>query len=80
VPIHDFRSFCDKLSAGKARLLFNVNVDDYNAIAVTALDATKWDIHDGINADNESVRIAAASGVKALQSLVSISVCVCECE
>ncbi|XP_070501999.1 cytosol aminopeptidase-like [Chironomus tepperi] len=62
-------AFCDKLSSGKARLLFDANVEDYCAIAVTALDTTKWDNLDGINADHEAVRIAASSGVKALQSL-----------
>jgi len=69
--INFFSAFCDKLSSGKARLLFDANVEDYCAIAVTALDTTKWDNHDGINADHEAVRIAASSGVKALQSLVS---------
>lgn len=47
-------------------------MEDYSAIAVTALDNSKWDPLDGINEDNESARIAASSGVKALQSLVSI--------
>lgn len=64
-------AFCDKLSSGKARILFDANIEDYCAIAVTALDTTKWDNLDEINADYEAVRIAASSGVKALQSLVS---------
>ena len=66
-----YSAYCDRLSSGKARLVFDANVEDYCAIAVTALDATKWDNLDGINADHEAVRIAASCGVKALQSLVS---------
>ncbi|KAG5679461.1 hypothetical protein PVAND_009026 [Polypedilum vanderplanki] len=63
-------AYCDKLSAGKARLLYGVkDVENYGAIAVTALDSSKWDRLDGLNTENESVRIAASSGVKALQSL-----------
>jgi hypothetical protein len=64
------RAYCDKLSAGKTRILYT-NVENYHPIAVTALDSTKWDNLDGINNDNEAVRIAASSGAKALQSLVS---------
>lgn len=62
-------SFCDKLSAGKARILYGTNVEDYEAIAVSAIDSSKWDSLDGINEENEAVRIAASTGVKALQSL-----------
>lgn len=54
------------------RVLYGADVEDYSAIAVTALDNNKWDSLDGINEDNESARIAASTGVKALQSLVSL--------
>lgn len=50
--------------------MYGTIVEHYSAIAVTALDSSKWDKLDGINEDNESARIAASSGVKALQSLV----------
>lgn len=62
-------SYCDRLTSGKARLLFDKSIDEYSPIAVTTLDPSKWDNLDGINADNEAVRVAASSGVKALQSL-----------
>lgn len=64
------RAFCHTLSSGKARLLFGANVDDYSAIAVTAIDASKWDILDEINEENEAIRVAANAGVEALKSLV----------
>jgi hypothetical protein len=40
------------------------------AIAVSAIDSSKFDSLDCINEDNEAVRIAAGAGIKALQSLV----------
>lgn len=49
-----------------------MDVGSFNTIALTAIDSSKWDNLDGINAENEAIRIAASSGVKALQSLVCI--------
>jgi hypothetical protein len=52
-------------------VLYGVEGVDYNPIAVTALDTSKWDGMDEINQDNEAARIASSSGMKVLQSLVS---------
>lgn len=52
-------------------MLYGVEGVDYNAIAVSALDTSKWDGLDEINQDNEAARIASSSGLKALQSLVN---------
>lgn len=42
-------AFCDNLSNGKTRILYGQDIEDYKAIAVTALDPKKWDKLDEIN-------------------------------
>jgi hypothetical protein len=42
-------AFCETLSNGKTRIIYGADIEDYKAIAVTALDPKKWDQLDEIN-------------------------------
>lgn len=72
-------AFCDNLSSGKTRILFNDKITGFNCVAVTSIDPTKFNRFDEINDVNESIRIATSSAVKALQAVSEINEIHVEC-
>lgn len=43
------RAFCENLSSGKTRILFNDKITKYDCVAITSIDPTKFNRLDEIN-------------------------------